>query len=56
MTVVGTYIDLLYRISRDDYDNLWVRLLSPAHGGNLMFIPVWLIGPMLFAWSLFWRY
>ena len=56
MTVVGTYIDLLYRISRDDYDNLWVRLLSPAHGGNLMFIPVWLIGPMLFAWSLLWRY
>ena len=53
MTVVGTCIDLLYRISRDDYDNLWVRLLSPGLGGNLMFIPVWLIGPMLFVWSLF---
>jgi len=30
-----------------------VRLLSPAHGGNLMFIPGWLIGAMRFAWSLF---
>lgn len=57
LTVVGTCIDLLYRIFRDeDYDALWVRLLSPARGGNLMFIPVWLIGPLLLVYSLFWQY
>ena len=54
LTVVGTCIDLLYRIYHDDDgDPLWLRLVSPASGGNLMFVPVWLIGPIVLIWSLF---
>ena len=54
LTVVGTCIDLLYRMNRDpDFDPLWLRLISPVNGGQLMFVPVWLIGPIALVWGLF---